>query len=176
MKRESVGVAAGILAAMLIGGCAKGPAEPGRFASAKDGFSIAFPPDWERQEGLMGSAVNARSPAEGEADPFRENVTVVVERIPPGMALATYVDLNLANLQKVLAEGEAVEAADATIGGHPARRIVYTLAIGKLRVRNAVYLLVSGGRGYAVTCSALPETFDRYEERFAEVVGTLRLK
>lgn len=176
MDRASVGLAVWVLAAAgLIGGCSQPPSEPGVFTSAKDGFSIRFPADWEKQENVGGCAVDGISPAEGADDLFREHVAVVVEPIPATMTLAAYLDLNLANLHKIVPEGEAMEIGDSTITGQEAKTLTYTLAIGKVRVRSLVYLLVHQGRGYTVTCCALPETFDRFKDRFAEIAGTLRL-
>jgi hypothetical protein len=176
VNRASVGLAASVLAAMCLVGCARAPSEPGLFTSARDGFSIRYPADWEKQENVGGCAVDGLSPAEGAEDPFREHVAVVVEAVPPAMALATYLDLYLANLHKILPESEAMEVGDATLAGQDAKTIACTLAIGKVRVRCLVHVLVHKGRGYMVMCYALPETFDRHKDRFAEIAGTFRLK
>ena len=151
------------------------PPEPGRYYAQADGFSIRFPADWGQKENVMGTRVVAMSLQE-PGDTFRENVNVVVEDLPSPMDVETYAALSLKNLSRLLSAGEQPDVADAELGGVAAKRVIYETVMGQLRVKGMVILAVRGRRGYAVTCSATPETFDAFRPTFDEIAGTFRFE
>jgi len=175
-KRSSLWALVGIaLAAGSLAGCQKSQPEPGRYYAKADGFSIRFPADWERKENVMGTTVVAMSP-EAAGDEFRENVNVVVEPLASPMDLEAYLALGLANMTRLLAEGAEPEVADAELGASPAKRIIYETTLGQVRVKGLMVLAVKGQRGYAMTCSAMPETFETFRPTFDEIAGTFRFE
>ena len=157
-------------------GCSGNSPEPGRNYKKQDGFSIRFPAEWEQKENVMGSVVMALSPAEGEADAFRENVNVMVEALPSKMDLEKYLELSMANLKKLLSAGQEPEVSDTTLGGEKAKRVVCQMTMGQINVKSTVYVAVKGTRGYSLTCSATPDSFDAYKARFEEIAGTFRFE
>jgi hypothetical protein len=159
-----------------LAGCSSGAPEPGRYYKKQDGFSIRFPAEWEQKENVMGTTVMALSPAEGAGDTFHENVNVTVEALPSPMTLDEYFNLCMVNLGKLLAEGRQPEVSDATLGGEKAKRVVYQTTIGQIGVNGTLYVAVKGNRGYALTCSATPDSFDAYKARFEEIAGTFRFE
>ena len=162
--------------AASLAGCSSGSPEPGRYYKKEDGFSIRFPEDWERKENVMGTVVIALSPAQGADDAFRENVNVTVETLPSPMTLDEYFNLSMVNLGKLLTEARRPEVADARIGGEAAKRVVYQTTMGQIGVKGMLYVAVKGNRGYALTCSATPDSFDAYKARFEEIAGTFRFE
>ena len=159
-----------------LAGCSSQPPEPGRYYKKQDGFSIRFPAEWEQKENVMGSVVMALSPAEGEADAFRENVNVMVEALPSKMDLEKYLELSMANLKKLLSAGQEPEVSDTTLGGEKAKRVVCQMTMGQINVKSTVYVAVKGTRGYSLACSATPDSFDAYKARFEEIAGTFRFE
>jgi len=159
-----------------LAGCSSGEPEPGRYYKKQEGFSIRFPAEWEQKENVMGTVVIALSPAEGADDPFRENVNVVVEALPSPMTLDEYFNLSRVNLGKLLTEARQPEIADARIGGEAAKRVVYQTTMGQIGVKGMLYVAVKGNRGYALTCSATPDSFDAYKARFEKIAGTFRFE
>ena len=159
-----------------LAGCSSGEPEPGRYYKKQEGFSIRFPAEWEQKENVMGTVVIALSPAQGTDDPFRENVNVVVEALPSLMTLDEYFNLSMVNLKKLLAAGQEPEVSDITLGGEKAKRVVYQTMMGQIGVKGTLYVAVKGQRGYALTCSATPESFDADKARFEEIAGTFRFE
>ena len=160
----------------LLAGCTSQPPEPGRYYKKQDGFSIRFPESWEQKENVMGTVVMALSPPEGADDAFRENVNVAVESLPTPMDLEKYLELSMANLKNLFSAGQEPEVSDAALGGGQAKRIVYQTTMGQVHVKGMLCLAVKGRRGYTVTCSATPETFDAYKEPFEKIVETFRFE
>ena len=159
-----------------LAGCSSGEPEPGRYYKKQEGFSIRFPAEWEQKENVMGTVVIALSPTEGADDPFRENVNVTVETLPSPMDLDEYFNLSMTNLKKLLTETRQPEVTDTTLGGEKAKRVVYQTTMGQIGVKGMLYVVVKGNRGYALTCSAAPDSFDAYKARFEEIVGTFRFE
>jgi hypothetical protein len=159
-----------------LAGCSSGSPEPGRYYKKQEGFSIRFPAEWEQKENVMGSVVIALSPAEGADDAFRENVNVTVEALPSPMTLDEYFNLSMANLKNLLSEGQEPEVSDATLGGEKAKRFVCQMTMGQINVKSTVYVAVKGTRGYLLTCSATPDSFDAYKARFEKIAGTFRFE
>ena len=164
-----LGVAA--LTLLVAGGCGKKSHMAGnRYCNPANGFSIELPPEWERREGFMGSVVCATRPQDGAAGGFRENVNVVVEKLPGSTGLKQYHEQGL----KDLAGFSVSESGDATPGGVPAKWVLYARRAGPLDLEVLVYFLVREGRGYVITCTATKDAMPQHRKRFEEIVGTFK--
>ncbi|HUX15487.1 MAG TPA: hypothetical protein VMW52_03390, partial [Phycisphaerae bacterium] len=84
--------------------------------------------------------------------------------------------LSMTNLGKLLTEARKPEVSDTTLGGEKAKRVVYQTTMGQIDVKGMLYVAVKGNRGYALTCSATPDSFDAYKARFEEIAGTFRFE
>jgi len=177
-KRLSVSLLVGIAAWVLLGGAPRAtPAEePDRYTNKEKGFSIKFPADWERKEGMMGTAVLALSPQEGTADQFRVNVNVTIEDLPKTLSLDEYVAAALGALRKVLTDLEEHENSAMNVAGTPAKRLIFSHRMGAIKVKAMQCVLVKGTRGYVITCSAAPDQFDNYRPKFDEIVQSFRFE
>ena len=165
-----------VMALLLVVGCTGETEDPGRYHSEAGGFSLVIPEDWEKQEKVMGCALIALSPLEGQGDQFRENVTVVVEELPRKLSLDDYVGLSRQNLEKLMTDFEVEEEADVEIGGIAAKQLVYAHRMGQINPKVLQYVLVEGKKGLALTCTATPESYDKYLEQFQTIVKSLQLE
>jgi len=139
------------------------------------GYQISVPANWDVQRSYMGTDIIALSPLESSDDPFRENINVAIEEIPTGMSLLDYYKRNLEVMEDLLVEFSTSDEKNATVGGQMARRLRYTHVAGELDLDVSAYFITLGNRGYAITCSALPESFDRYDLAFQSVVNSFAL-
>jgi len=198
--------AAAVLAALVAGaaGCGKKPDAPGgapaaaseekgartdqkkpslswnKYDSPADGFSIEFPPDWDRREGLVGSVVAAMSPQEGPGDDFRENVNIIVTtKLPGWMGLKEFDDLNMKRMSQTLPGFTVIESGDVTLNGTPAKWHLYSARsprAGEGDNHVLIYMMVKDRRGYVVTCFAKKDTMPRYRRTFERIVSTFRME
>jgi hypothetical protein len=165
-----------VLALLLAAGCTGKTEDPGRYHSEAGGFSLVIPEDWEKQENVMGCALTALSPLEGQGDQFRENVNVVVEELPRKLSLDDYVGLSRQNQEKLMTDFNVEKEADAKIGEIAAKQLVYTHRMGQINAKLLQYVLVEGKKGFAVTCTATPESYDKYVEQFQTIVNSLKVE
>ena len=159
---------------LIVSGCSSKQAE--RYNNSKDDFSIKFPKEWENKEGFMGTDVISLSPRENAADQFRENVNVVVEKIPDGMSLNDYFDTNLPKLSKVIRDFQQVETGNTIINDNVAEWLIYTGSIGTINLKSKQYYIVHDNKGYVITCSATPGTYDNFKNVFDEIVQSFQFK
>jgi len=167
-------LAAVIVIGLASTGCAR--REPGRYYNKEKGFSIRFPDQWEKKEGLMGTAVAALSPQQDPADDFRENVNVVVEDMPKALGLEEYFQANLANMGRLMTDYREVERGELTVYKNDARWLVYSHSMGLVETKVLAYILVRGSRGYVITCSAAPDQFPEYRAQFEEIGRSFRFE
>ncbi len=150
--------------------------DPNRYYNTKHGFSIIFPKDWEIQESFMGTSVISRSSLENEADQFKENINVVVEKLPKDMGLDEYLELNLSNMYKFLTDFKEIEKGSVELSDNDARWLIYTGQLGQLDMKALVYFTIKGMRAYVITCSSSPNSFEEYKDRFKEIVNSFQLE
>ena len=175
--RASLGLAFSILTFPAIGGCGrKAPPEPRRYCSREKGFSLKLPENWERKEGLMGTTIVALSPKEGPGDGFRENINVYVEDLPKAISVEEYAEITLANMRKIMTDLAEEDKGAVETGGASCYRLVYAHRMGQLDIKVLQYLAVKGRRGYAITCSAAPDSFLDYSDAFEDVVASFRFE
>jgi hypothetical protein len=163
-----------IVLVLILSGCSSKEAD--RYYNKKDDFSVKFPKEWENREGFMGTDVISLSPKENAADQFRENVNVVVEPLPEGMDLNGYFNANIPKLSSVVRDFQQNETGSAIINNNRAEWLIYTGSIGTITLKAKQYYLVNDKKGYVITCSATPATYDAYNSIFDTVVNSFQFE
>ncbi len=159
---------------LLLAGCSS--KQPDRYYNSKDDFSIKFPKGWENKEGFMRTDIISLSPKTNAKDQFRENVNVVVEQLPDGMNLSKYFDANLPKLSNVIQNFQEIDAGTAIINDNEAEWLIYTGNIGTSNLKSKQYYMVYNGKGYVITCTATPETYNNYKNIFDETVQSFQFE
>ncbi len=170
LKRRLLPVCLILLASLMAGvGCSK-PRTPrgGEYYNKKEHFSVIPPAGWEQQEGFMGTVVIFRSPVTHANDDFRENVNVVSAKIPRNTGLTEFVTASVTDMKTELTDFQQLDTSSRTVNGKDTQRFICLYRTGQLDLNILMYLFVDNGRGYVVTCTAPPETFDEYLPTFEE--------
>jgi len=145
------------------------------YHSERGRFSLSIPPAWEKQEQDMGQGVwglIAQSPDEATSDFFSENINIVI--VP-----ADTTDLSEANrrgieiLKRNMAQFTLLDQAVGKIGPHSASWFIHTFSYEGHTLKLLQYTLINGNKMYIATCTALPETFDRYRPVFENIVASI---
>jgi len=160
--------------ATCLAGCSSKPAKPGQYTSKKDAFTITGPASWEKAEGKMGTAVVFLEPQAGASDTVRENLNVIVEKLPAAMGLDKYVKLSKENMAKIVTDFSEVSSARVKLGENDAQRIVYQHRMGVFNFKCLLYLVVHGGRAYVLTCTAAVDEYEDHEPIFEKTCKTFQ--
>jgi hypothetical protein len=98
-------------------------AELERYSHPDPAFEIDFPAGFELGT-MPGTLVAARAPA--GASPFRPNLTVIAQELPPGIDPAALSEASLAEQARSFPRWRLIDRAEARIGGLPAERTLVT--------------------------------------------------
>jgi len=140
------------------------------------GFGITFPEDWQEKRGAMGTAILALSPKEDANDNFQENVNVVTEDVPAGMTTGDYVKTSLGSMGDILTDFKVVSNVPTTVGGKNAVALTYNHRMGNYKLKVLAYMIISSGKGYVITCTAMEGSFEKYKAQFEEVCRSFRVE
>jgi hypothetical protein len=130
------------------------------YTDAEYGFTIAYPTDWEKQEGALGSSVLILSPTEEPSDDFRENVNVLVQTVPDKMSLGEYTRLSLDEAPKLITGFDLLDDGPAMLSDAPAHQVHYRGEQGAFRLEWKQMYALSNGRAFVLTYTA---ERDQYE-------------
>lgn len=174
MKHKSLLIVIILLNVVLLSSCAR--KEKGRFYSDEYNFSIVFPKNWEIQQQEMGAVVIALSPEEGSKDDFRENIAITVEDVTDDATIEKYFELSQKNLKSYSKDYRLLYKNTTWLSRKPAMILGFTYTMSGLKLKVLQYYCLNMNKAYVITCTALPHTFDRYEEKFLKIVRTFRFE
>jgi hypothetical protein len=113
----------------------------------------------------------SHGPRENE---FAPNINVVDEAFSG--TLATYVDANLQNMEKVFVNLKVLSREDfRTQDNEAAVKVVTENEQQGRMLRQTFFFIGSGNRKYVVTCTALADGGAKFDAAFAGSVGTFRM-
>jgi len=147
-----------------------------RYENERYRFSIVSPPGFEIIKDYQPAipVVFLSAPEDGN-DNFRENINVAIE--PFNGNSEDYFNSNVELMGANMNEFKYIESSKVIMNGQNAIRLVYSFNYENIQtMKNVVYLLSLKGWGYAVTCSMLVETFERYEKKLSSIAETLQLE
>jgi len=171
MQRRQAITSAAVALIVFSVGCSR-ETRPGEYRNREHNFGIVPPTGWATQKGSNIVVVTFMSPQEGAADAFRENINVVVEKLPRQMTTEEYAKECRRAMTAALVDLETVSDTAQDLNGQASRRYVSTYRTGAANIKSLVYVTAKGKRAYVITCSALPETFGDYEKTFDDCCGT----
>lgn len=164
------------LICLVIIAFASAPANAKGKAYSGSGYTIDFPSDWEIKKGTGMIDVYAMSPIEGTQDKFQENINIVLENVPQGMANKDYVDLSIDNAKKGLTGFSVISRKKITIGGQSAEQMVYEHTYKGIKIKAGQAIVINKGKAYVITLSTLSNTYGTYAPYFEAALKTMKFK
>lgn len=149
--------------------------ESNHYADYDRDFKIVLPEKWQVQRQFMGLDIFAAAPSENEQLGSRANISVISADIDEPVTLDQYVNQNLENLKKSLADFKMIETGKLYFDGTEARRLVYTHKVHDLEIRVAQYFVLNDKRGFVITCSAASDVYPKYAEAFDQTIKTFKI-
>ncbi len=130
------------------------------YKNKENGFAMRFPATWEIKEGVDGTAVQARGPAQGKGkDQFRPLVSVSVEAVPPQTTLSEYVSRGIDKARKSMPDFQVYHLGRQTIAHTNAKWWNISYRADRVTVKGFLTMLVKGGKAYTIV-SVVP--IDQY--------------
>ncbi|MES2622280.1 MAG: hypothetical protein V4615_15625 [Bacteroidota bacterium] len=139
-----------------------------KFVSKEGGFSMEVPKNYRAEESTDAMVpVTIYSPKENDADDFIENISIVTQPFT-GNADAYY-NTYLLGILRLFKDYKLVDSGTKTINGQNAHWSVYTFTYGNYTAKVLAYYFSFNGKGYALTCSAKENTYDKYQKKFEAI-------
>jgi hypothetical protein len=144
------------------------------------GIRARYPVGWEKLEetGAAGFMVMFLSPPEGPSDQFRENVNVIVERIPAPVRLEDLVANNLRLIKQQMPVTDISQPQPVQLAGMPAYQVTYCgqLPVGGLPGKWLQIYTVKGSNVYTVTYTAETSKFEAFLGVMQKIIASLEIK
>ncbi len=136
-----------------------------KFLSKEQGFSIAIPEGYTVKANYSEQVpVMILSKPEGKNDDFTENINVVTQ--PFEGDVETYYQVNLMGMQNVMRDFKLLKNDTRNINGLDTHWMLYTFTYADKTMEVLAYCFTFNGKGYVVTCSSTPESFNKFEKVF----------
>ncbi len=144
-------------------------------------FTIDLPEDVEVGE-LPGTLLVARDP--NGASPFRANLTVVAEALPPGFGLAEYTAAGLDQAEAAIPGFRLIDRAETQLAGRPAVRTLATylvtpesgIDLGRpVSVTLEQWRTIADDRAWVVSCSCDTAEYWQAAEGWSACAESLEL-
>ena len=133
------------------------------YENPNHGFKVDYPEVWSKQnrDDFFATGVTFFSPLEGEADDFKEEISILIENLPSGVSLKEYTEDSIAEVKK-LSDPNVGEAEAANLGKNEARQIIYKGEVNGSTVQRMQTWSVENNRAYILTYTAKPDSYNTY--------------
>jgi eukaryotic-like serine/threonine-protein kinase len=124
------------------------------------GFSMKYPPDWERAQHIDKS-VTFHAPRESNSDTNPVDFRIMV--IASNKTLASITQTQLDTLKDLYPDLQVLESIDTTFLGHPAHMIIFTATDNTQNLRKAMQIwFKEDSKAYLMTYKSDNERFSKY--------------
>jgi serine/threonine-protein kinase len=166
-----------LLLSLVSAGCTSdvggpSPSPPTSTYSSPKGFVITYPPDWVKDEAKSGPIAVFFDLPTGNA---KESLNVQVWNRSANDTLENVTADILYGVQ-ALPDYVQIEAGNATLGGVPSYRIVYTMTDDRDSLKVTEIWAIKGGKEYIITYEATPDNYNKYESTAQQMIDSFRIK
>jgi hypothetical protein len=124
------------------------------------GFSMKYPPDWERAQHIDKS-VTFHAPRESNSDTNPADLAIMV--IGSNNTLASITQTQLNTLKDLYPDIQVLESIETTFLGHPAHMITFTATDNTQNMRKAMQIwFKEDSKAYLMTYKSDNERFSKY--------------
>ena len=136
------------------------------------GFSIKYPPDWERAQHIDKS-ITFIAPKESNSDTFPAGLGIIVNEVASNVSLSYISQTQLNTLKNLYPDINILESSDITFAGHPSHKIIFTATDNTLHLRKGMQIWFKDGtKAYLITYKADVEKFPQYLPTIEKMLNT----
>ncbi len=126
------------------------------------GFSIKYPPDWERAQHIDKS-VTFLAPRESNLDTNPAGLGIMTKEIVSNTTLPSITQTQLDTLRNLYPDINILESIETTFLGHPAHMVVFTATDNTQNMRKAMQIwFKEDTRAFLMTYKSDNERFSKY--------------
>ena len=146
------------------------------YVSDDYGMELDYPEAWtlSSRDDFLLSGVMAASPLEDAEDFFRENISVLVERVGENTSLEDY---TIDSISEIRNSGNftLLDTQGYSLGDRDAVSAVYRGEERNVEIKRMQLWTVAGDKAYIITFTAQPEEYERYFPIAKKVIDSFQL-
>ncbi len=140
------------------------------------GIRIAYPQDWTKQEGLLGTVVSFLSPTKREPYIAQENVSIRVDDLSTQpMTLNEFTQLAISQLQQVITDYHIIDSGETALADRPAYEVVFTGKQGQYTLKWRLAWAVENNKAYIITYTATESNYANYQEIVDQMIDSFEI-
>jgi hypothetical protein len=126
------------------------------------GFSIKYPPDWERAQHLDKS-VTFLAPRESNSDTNQAGLGIMVIEVESNKTLASITQNQLTTLKNLYPDIQILESMEAIFLGHPSHMIIFTATDNTQSMRKAMQIwFKEDNKAFLMTYKSDNQRYSKY--------------
>lgn len=136
------------------------------------GFSIKYPPDWERAQHIDKS-ITFTAPKESNSNTIPAGLGIIFKEVSSNVSLSYISQTQLNTLKNLYPDINILESSDITFAGHPAHKIIFTATDNTSHLRKAMQIWFKDDtKAYLITYKADVEKFPQYLPTIEKMLNT----
>jgi hypothetical protein len=136
------------------------------------GFSIKYPPDWEKAQHLD-KTVTFLAPRESNSDTNPAGLGIMVKEIGSNTTLTSFTNAQLNTLKDLYPDIQVLESIQTTFLGHPAHMITFTATDSTQNMRKAMQIwFKEDSKAYLILYKSDNERFSKYLPTIDKMINT----
>jgi eukaryotic-like serine/threonine-protein kinase len=136
------------------------------------GFSIKYPPDWERAQHIDKS-ITFIAPKESNFGTFPAGLGIIFKEVASNVSLSYISQTQLNTLKNLYPDINILESSDITFAGHPAHKIIFTATDNTSHLRKAMQIWFKDDtKKYLILYKADVEKFPQYLPTIEKMLNT----
>ena len=136
------------------------------------GFSIKYPPDWDRAQHIDKS-ITFTAPKESNSNTIPAGLGIIFKEVSSNVSLSYISQTQLNTLKNLYPDINILESSDITFAGHPAHKIIFTATDSTLHLRKAMQIWFKDDtKKYLLLYKADVEKFPQYLPTIEKMLNT----
>jgi hypothetical protein len=145
------------------------------FSNDELNISFSYPKSWEVQTDSLNRILYILSPTDS-SDLFQEMMNIVVGNTE-NLSLEEFFTLNLKAVEGMFDELDRTEdPGEVSINDRIFKRVKFNYVFESYPLTASLFVTHNDQTSYVVNCSALQNTFDKYQDQFMSVVNSIEIK
>lgn len=137
-------------------------------------YFIAYPKGWDLQKSDNKGVEFILFSRQQEADPFRENISLVIQEVKEGTSLESFIELTEAELRNVMKTSRvSANSFDKIKNRH---ELVYSVNVSAAYLKVKQHFYLKENKVYILTFTALQKSYDDYKKRANSILESFRFK
>lgn len=141
-----------------------------------DGYTILCPPGWTiDSSGAVGTEYIFFAPSDSAADPFRENLNLIVQDLSGmNINLDKYTEISVDQVKTLISNSNLISSEKLQEDGLLFQKLIYTGDQGIYHLKFEQYYFIHHEKSYVLTLTYAITTFDQFQKTGEQIMSSFQ--